>query len=208
MDEEAMVHVVDAKSNETEVEYVALSPTSIQSVENSNNKSNDNDNDNHYDEMAEANQWATKKRAESFGSTIELRCDSGVFVQSLGHVDSTNQTFQCEFEFHFSRQLSENEIKEYESDPNSFNAWVPYALALGAKETITRDLVRWTNNKPFFIKHDDNWDCLTAQSVWIFNVVFTEILELQHFPFGLYLLCNCLYCVYLLFNCEVIDRSD
>ena len=124
-----------------------------------------------------------KKKTKILQNKKPLMCNTLVFVNSLTEVDTTNQTFQVDFEFHFVRELSKLETISYVNNPNTFEPWIPFVKPLGAQETISKTQLKFTNGKTYYISYNNNNNNALMRCNWLFNVVFTEVLELKNFPF-------------------------
>ena len=141
--------------------------------------------DEDYEAALSALKELSNKKAEARKGKDSLKYSTYCWVQSLSKVNSVNQTFQCDFELWFHRQLSKIETIEYYNDPLNFEAYIPTVFAVGAQETISKELIKWPNNKNFMIEYYEDWDCMTSWTLFMFNIVFTEDLELENFPFDI-----------------------
>lgn len=122
-------------------------------------------------------------RKEKLQNMEELGISVNLCAKSIYDVDNSAQTFSATFEFWVNRQLSKHELRLYVENPDDFKPKQLHFWPGKCVEVKEKELHKWTDGKTFFVGHDPESDSMILSQLWICNMVFSEKMELENFPF-------------------------
>lgn len=113
----------------------------------------------------------------------ELALNINLWANSIYDFKNTEQTFSAWFEFAIRRELSFREMEEYKNNKDEFEPKLLSFWGTNCVKVEHMEPFRFFNGKPYIVHYDAWRETMFVYQLWLCNMVFTESMELENFPF-------------------------